>query len=316
MFGFPASLLCRECEWIHLSIWYRTDKNAKSYSTAIEKLYADSLLKIKARRNLMERTHRIHKSKNNYVKDDSKNVPLTDVFFDENSEFYNTLKKIYPFDLFFINFIKNQNNFKKSFLDIGGGSGIFSSFLKRNCSEIEVTLIDPSLKMLEKNCDKTFIKYQGQLPDKLNIPHGKKYNFILIKEVLHHVTGKSIKESKAFAIESLQNTKNLMEDDGYLMIHELFYESYIYAPLSRTCIFYLLNLQNAFHFKILPKEFLLGLSACFYTRTELELFFRNCGFVIVKTYKDDWPNNLKTKGLLLKKWGRILYILKKIEVDN
>jgi SAM-dependent methyltransferase len=263
----------------------------------------------------MERTSRIYKSEIINVEADYKDSLPTNIFFDENSEVYGNTN-ILKGDIYFIDFIRSQNNVKKSFLDIGGGSGIISSFLKRNCSDLEVTLIDPSLKMLEKNYDNTIVKYQGQLPNKLNIPEGKKFNYVLIKEVLHHVTGKSIKQSNKLVIESLKNTKNLMEDSGYLMIHEMFYESYFYPTLSRTCIFYLLKFQKIIGLKFLPKDFLFGLSVCFYTRTELQHFFQQCGFVIIDTYKEDWSNNLQKQILLLKNWGRILYILKKIEVDE
>jgi SAM-dependent methyltransferase len=263
----------------------------------------------------MERKNRINKSEINIDKDENKISLPTNVFFDEHSEFYGH-ENIFESDIYFIDFIRSQNNFKKSFLDIGGGSGSFSSFLKRNCNELEVTLIDPSLKMLEKNFDKTIDKYQGQLPNNLNILKGKKFNYILIKDVLHHITGKSIKQSNKLVIESLTNTRNLMVDDGYLMIHELFYESYLYPTLSRTCIFYILKFQEIIGFKFLPKEFFLKLNVCFYTRTELQHFFQKSGFGIIGTYKEDWPNNLKTQLLLLKNWGRILYILKKIETDE
>jgi 2-polyprenyl-3-methyl-5-hydroxy-6-metoxy-1,4-benzoquinol methylase len=290
----------------------------KDHSTVREKLGAKLVVytkKIMNRGNPMERTSKTYKSEINNVKEYNKKSLTTNVFFDENSEFYGNAT-ILESDIYFINFIKRENNLKKSFLDIGGGSGIFSSFLKRNCSELEVTLVDPSLKMLEKNCDKTFVKYQGQLPNKLNIPEGKKFNYILIKEVLHHITGKSINESKELVIESLKNSKNLMEDNGYLMIHELFYESYLFQTLARNCIFYLLKIQKIIRFKFLPNEFLSGLSVCFYTRTELQHFFQQCGFVIIDTYKEDWANNLKKQILLLRNWGRILYILKKFEGDQ
>lgn len=233
----------------------------------------------------------------------------TNEFFDDHSDFYGKVQ-IQDYDNFFIDFIRKQNNNNKIFLDIGGGSGIFASFLKKNCNELDVFLMDPSLKMLEKNTDKTIVKFQGYFPDKLNNPNNKNFNYILLKEVLHHVTGKSIKETKALAIESLLNTKKIMADDGYLMIHELFYESYIYPQFSRTLIFYLLKFQEKFQVKFPFKEFLLGLSVCFYTRNDLEKFFKECGFIIIDSYEVDFPQNLQKKGLLLKKWGRTMYILK------
>lgn len=234
-----------------------------------------------------------------------------DVFFDEQSDYYDN-RQPYRTDFSFIKFIKSQNNLNKTFLDIGGGSGFFSTLLKKDCPEIEITIIDPSLVMLKKICDDTILKYQGQLPNQLNIPSGKKFNYVLIKEVLHHVTGMSINESKNLVIESLKNTSDLIDETGYLMIHENYCESFLYPPITRILIFYLLKFQNIIHIKILPKEFLLGLDVCFYTRAELELFFQQFDLDIIESDDEIWGSrNFKKHLLFLKHWGRIFYVLKK-----
>jgi cyclopropane fatty-acyl-phospholipid synthase-like methyltransferase len=233
-------------------------------------------------------------------------------FFDIHSEYYtNNIDNNY-----FLNFIRSQKNENKKFLDIGGGAGIFASRLKKHCNELDVFIVDPSLKLLEKNTDMNINKFQGSLPNDLNLPMNIKFDYILMKEVLHHVTGKTIKESRALVIESIKKSKVIMADGGYLLIHELFYESFLYASFSRTLIFYLLKIQNKIHISFLPQEFILGLSVFFYTRTELENIFRDCGLTIVDSYKEDWAHNSQKYMLLLKNWGRILYILKRENLSD
>lgn len=236
----------------------------------------------------------------------------TDSFFDENAAFYGKTK--FPkYGNYTWEFISKKNNYNKSLLDIGGGSGIFSSFIKDKCNELDVTVVDPSKKLLEALDDERITKQWGQLPDKLNIPHSKIFDYILLLEVLHHVTGDSPSSSREEALRSLKNIRQLMDKNSYLIVHELFYESYLYSPFTRNLIFYLLRLQNYLGIKFLPKEFIMGLNVCFYTRYELEEIFNICGFCIVDSYEEDWKNNIKKKLLFLKKWGRIIYVAKLID---
>ena len=135
---------------------------------------------------------------------------------------------------------------------------------------------------------------------------------IIIKEVFHHIVGPSINESKELLRDSLFAIKEILKNDGFLLIHELFYESYLIPTLSRTLIFYLLALQNKFGIKVPAEEFLMGLSVCFYTRPEFESILNDCGFKIINYHEEYFGNTFKKKFLFLQNWGRMLFISKKV----
>jgi 2-polyprenyl-3-methyl-5-hydroxy-6-metoxy-1,4-benzoquinol methylase len=232
-------------------------------------------------------------------------------YFNQNSKFYGNQKFLVT-DNFFLKFIRRvDQKGQKKFLDIGGGSGVFSQTLSENFGDIKISIVDPSEKMLEMVKDKKIIKYRGYLPNSLNIPTSEKFDFILLKEVLHHVTGTTIDSSRTKVIESLKTITDILDSNGVVFIHELYYESYIWPTFSRTMIFWLLKIQDTINIRFLPEEFRSGLSVCFYTRDELKLILSQAEFQLIDSYEENFSNTMKKKCLFLKNWGRILLIIKK-----
>ena len=151
--------------------------------------------------------------------------------FDSNFTKYKT-DKVSPYDLYFTNFINEQRDQKNlCLLDVGCGSGTFANLSKANCPQINVTVIDPSKKMLNNINNPEIKKFSGSLPN--NIPITDTFDYIHIKEVLHHITAQSPIESKKIVIESLNQIRNNLKDDGYLFIHEIFYEGYIIPDITQ-----------------------------------------------------------------------------------
>ena len=234
----------------------------------------------------------------------------SDEFFDQNIKFYANMK-FHKSDQFFLSFIRMDKRKNKKFLDIGGGSGIFVQTLLGNLNDIEISIVDPSEKMLEMVNDKRIKKYHGQLPNPLNIPLSQNFDYILLRQVLHHITGKTIKNSRQNVSESLKTIKEILDAKGFLLIHEIYFESYIIPSFSRTIIFYLLKFQKKVKIHFLPKEFLPGLGVCFYTRKELKEILSYSDFQLIDSYDVSFANTMKKKCLLLKNWGRLLLIAQK-----
>lgn len=231
-------------------------------------------------------------------------------FFDENADFYGNVKP-QSYDYYFVNFIKKAKG--SCLLDIGGGSGTFAKLVKDNCPDIDVTIVDQSEKILSKVNDERIKMVYGKLPRQISLNSG--FDYICVKDLFHHVVGASINESKELLRESLFNIKGLLNKDGYLLIHEIFYESYLIPTMSRTLIFYLLALQNKCGFKIPAKEFLMDLMVCFYTRSEFKSILNECGFKIIGTHEEYWSSTFKKRALFLRDWGRMLFIVVAQEGD-
>lgn len=233
-----------------------------------------------------------------------------DEFFDAHKDFYGALEAG-KYDYFFIDFISNHSK-SCNLLDVGGGGGCFTKLCKENFENTNLCIVDPSTSLLLKQQLKDIKLVVGKLPNEINT--NEKFDFIHIKEVLHHVTSSSTKKSKDLFVLSLINLKkNNLNPGGCIFIHELFYESYLFPTFTRTLIFYLLKLQNRLHIKIPIKEFLMGLDVCFYTRDELKHIFNENGFQIVDYYEEKWDNGIQKKMMFLRDWGRMCFILKSID---
>ena len=231
-------------------------------------------------------------------------------FFDENASFYGGVK-LYEHDFYLLDSIKKTGKGGAlKLLDIGGGSGVFAKFIATECPNIEVTLLEPSESMSNQMDDARIIKISGMLPH--NISVNNSYDYIHIKEVLHHITGSSIKESKKLLEESLVTINEILADDGFLLIHELFYESLIYPPLTSTLIYHLLRFKNKYGINIPINEFRDGLDVYFYNRDDFRKFLTNCGYEVVDYYEVYFDNTLKKRLMFLDNWGRMVFICKKL----
>ena len=154
-------------------------------------------------------------------------------------------------------------------------------------------------------------KIVGKLPDEIHL--NGNFTFIHIKEVLHHITGKTVSESNLLLKESLMCVNGLLDKNGFILIHEDFYEGYLIPKMPSYLIFYILKIQNMLKIELPLKEFISGLTVYFYTRKYLKKTLNECGFEIVDIKHDYWSDTYKKNLMLLKKWGRILIIAKKVE---
>jgi SAM-dependent methyltransferase len=228
-------------------------------------------------------------------------------FFDQHADRYIT--KTGTFDTYFANSIIDSQ--RKNLLDIGGGSGAFARLVK-DTSDLDVTVVDPSRVLLDLVADTRIHKVEGRLPEKLNLNHNLKFDYVHVQDVFHHIVGPTIDSSKDLLHKSLATINKLLQQGGCLLISEYYLESYKVPALSRSFIFYVCKLQNSLHIKIPGRDFKKGLEVCFYTREELLRALNQSGFTVVKTKEFPFGNNLKKKLLFLNKWGVTLITAKKV----
>lgn len=244
-------------------------------------------------------------------------------FFDKHADIYGEFNLPGHADLYILEFINKDQSKTNDFLDLGGGAGAFARLIKNRFPSSNVTIVDPSRELLNRVGDESIVRIQGELPDQLNI--NNKFSYIHLNSVLHHITGSSINESKNLLKKSIVTINNHLENGGYLIVREVFYDGYLIDSLPRTILFYLLSLLNMLNVKFPTKEFLKGLKVCFYTRGELSSFFIEGGFEIIDQRDFSWDDNsignkykyiyVKKKLILLKNWGDVLFILKKNNIN-
>jgi hypothetical protein len=235
--------------------------------------------------------------------------PDNSEYFNQNTGFYSP-NKLYEFDFKFIDFMKKHHSGTHNrVIDVGGGDGFFASNLLEAVPELDITIVDPSEELL-KLVPRAEIKRRiGSLPD--NLGTEGRFDFIHVRDVFHHITGRSTAESKELVQLSLTNLAKMLTDDGYLLVHELFYESPVKVDFSRNLIFRLLKLQNLTGIKMPSPEFIIGLNVCFYGRREFQGMLKEAGFEIVQYIECVCDRNMKTNLLGINNYGNMLYICKR-----
>jgi|ERR1035437_901120 SAM-dependent methyltransferase len=249
-------------------------------------------------------------------------------FFDGNAAQY--ARTVYArdalladWDLDFIEFIK-YNSLRNTLLDVGAGSGQFASLVKMNFPSMQVTALDPSVDLLSLIDDRSIRTVIGKIPD-LNLQAEEKFSFIHISNVLHHLVGKTINESRKTAKESLLVLRDHLDDLGFLMVQEELWESYLVPTASRSLAFHLLSIANALHMPV-PGFFhhncryrsFKRLIVCIYTASELENVLKDCGFEIIESRIYPYQNKARKqerwgKLAFLKQWGQMLYIVRRAQ---
>jgi SAM-dependent methyltransferase len=255
-------------------------------------------------------------------------------FFDKNSALYadsgyTSNREPPAWDVDFIEFMR-KNSSGRTLLDVGAGSGLFSSLVKVNIPEMQVTALDPSVNLLNLIGDQSIRKVVGKMPE-LNLDPQERFSFIHVSNVLHHLVGKTINESRNLLKESLLELRAHLDDSGFLMILEETWETYIVPTASRTLAFLLLSTANKLDltvprfFSHYHEEGFKGLIVCMYTASELENMLKNCGFTVAESKAHYYPfygakrlsarENRFKRVTLLKRWAQTEFLCEKSRAD-
>ena len=141
---------------------------------------------------------------------------------------------------------------------------------------------------------------------KLPIDASIKFDIIHADSVLHHIIGSGIKESKHLVKEIIGELIKRLAKDGSLIIEEIYYNSFIYPPITSSIIFYGLKFCNHFNINMskIIKEFPPGLEVDFLYDKELLKFLEMYGKTrLVKRVELKIPRLYRF--FLLKKFGHI-----------
>jgi SAM-dependent methyltransferase len=225
-------------------------------------------------------------------------------------------------DRIFFQFIK-ENPLDNTLLDVGAGAGHFASLVKLRLPDMHVTALDPSTRLLSKIEDRSIRKVTGRLPD-LNLGRGEIFSFISVLNVLHHLPGRTISDSRNLARESLFALKTHLHSRGLVLIREQLWETYFIPTATRALAFSLLSFASRLNVAVPllaphASESVSGLIVCMYTAAELESVLKECGFEIVQVdtyqYRTSKRGNLFKKFALLKGFGQIQFIVRKVNSE-
>lgn len=161
--------------------------------------------------------------------------------FMETDIYKNRKGIIHPEDSQIIDFIKKMSG-NINLLEVGGGSGALLDLIL-NESKTEICC----------NVEIAFKNYKYQCNNGINLIGGnalklpfkdKTFDFIIMKNVLHHLVGKTIKESRKNVEICLTELKRVVKLRGYIILVEQYNMSKSFSAI----IFYITILFSKFGF--------------------------------------------------------------------
>jgi SAM-dependent methyltransferase len=192
-----------------------------------------------------------------------------------------------------------------SFLDIGGGNGLFSDKLLDNYPNATGTIIDNSQLLLSKNTAntrKTVICDSVQ-----NLADIKdKYDLVCFNWLLHHLVGNSYSETRNNISTAVDSAMSLLTPRGRLSICENMYNGLVIDWLPSRLIFVLTSSKAIASIIKRMGANTAGVGVCFLSYNQWVETIEKTSLKILKFSNDKkWPFSLK--WLLFLHIGNIRY---------
>lgn len=145
------------------------------------------------------------------------------------------------FDLRWMTAHIQKNKPEPQILDIGGGTGKCAALVSEKIpgSHVDVNDISPLAKEHFTDSPSCTLLFG----DFLALPLSKKYDFIMIRTVLHHMVGKTERENVERQIATLEKAKALLAPGGSIFITENFYTPMVGSDITGRLIFEVTKLQ-------------------------------------------------------------------------
>jgi hypothetical protein len=176
-----------------------------------------------------------------------------------------------------------------SFLDIGGGNGVFADRLLAAYPRARGTVLDNSRLLLDRNkADprKTLLELSAEHLDRI----GQRYDMVFFNWVLHHLVGDGYRASVAHVDDTLRKAAALLTPRGRISIFENMYDGLLVDNAPSRIIFGLTSSRA-----IAPVIRRLGantasLGVCFQSKASWQRILRRVGAQAIDYGEDGrWP---------------------------
>lgn len=207
---------------------------------------------------------------------------------------------------------KSDNGF--SFLDIGGGNGVFSDSILKLYPESQGYLMDNSQYLLSVNKENPRkILVNGSVEELDNLFGEVKFDFIFMNWVLHHFVKGGYLETLKSQASALRQAKSLLKENGQLIVIENLPQG-IFG--ETVCTFIINRVTSSKIIAPFVKKMggnTAGIGICFLGKKQWIQQFHKAGFSIenIVTF-GEWPLNSIKKIILTIKNIRVgIFALKK-----
>ncbi len=185
-----------------------------------------------------------------------------------------------------------------SFLDIGGGNGVFADRLLAAYPSASGAVLDNSRLLLDRNKPnprKALIEESAENLERI----GGKYDLVFFNWVLHHLVGDDYGKSVRHVDRTLRKAAALLTPDGHISIFENMYNGLVVDNAPSHIIFNLTSARS-----IAPIIRRLGantasLGVCFQSKSSWQRILRQAGIASVDYGEDNrWPVPLAWRAFL------------------
>ncbi len=183
---------------------------------------------------------------------------------------------------FAVEFIKKAAAAGSNFLDIGCGVGNIMEFIHHETGIKKVEGIDISENCVRIAADKGMnVKRVSVLDSCFEKKIGKKFDFVLLLSVIHHLPGRTRKEIRKNVVKALNNAGRVLKPNGFLLIGEISFKPKIIMPVG----FYIKKaISSITRNPIRLGKISIGMPiACCWSKEQLFSIIKEAGFELVKT---------------------------------
>lgn len=156
----------------------------------------------------------------------------TAAYFDEHVPEY-SVERLEPT----ADFIRRHAGPSASLVDLGCGAGNTLEYLREATGVTDIAGLDVSRNLLERTRERLgCATYYGSIFDEDFVDSiGRSFDFVVIAAVLHHLIGKTRKESRELAKRALANSARLLHEGGHVVVLEPIF----YPSIAMDAVFYL-----------------------------------------------------------------------------
>jgi SAM-dependent methyltransferase len=143
---------------------------------------------------------------------------------------------------YIVNVLRGMRKPEIRVLDVGGGIGSVGRVLVESSNNIHVDVVDNS-----SLAAKHFLRHAKLrliYEDFLNVRAEQKYDAIIFRTVLHHIIGDSSRRTLELQHRAISKARNMLHDDGKLIIIENFYDPVVSKDISGEIIFQCTKLKT------------------------------------------------------------------------
>jgi SAM-dependent methyltransferase len=150
----------------------------------------------------------------------------TVAYFDEHVPQYSTGRLAFPAEV-----IRSHRRGESAMVDIGCGAGNTLAYLRKATGIQQVCGVDVSERLLERAREEVpgIETHLGSILDRALVESiGPRFDFAVIAAVLHHLIGRTKRDSHRLAREAVENALDLLRPGGHLIVVD---EAFEPAPL-------------------------------------------------------------------------------------